>query len=88
MSALNEAKIEIGEEVNILATSTSPEYLFARAFPPMTVVDLHSREASMKAMTLALHQATKQLTTIQQLVVHPSIIYRKSCPLVPKILNH
>lgn len=85
MSALNEAGIHIGEDVKILATSTSPQYLFSRSYPPMTVVDLHSQEVAMKSMTLALHLATRQITGEQHLIVQPSIIYRQSCPLIPHL---
>ncbi len=85
MSALNEADLHIGKDVKILAISTSPQYLFSRAYPPLTVVDLHSQEVAMKAMTLALHLATGQITEEQHLLVQPTIVYRKSCPLVPQI---
>lgn len=86
ISALNEAGIRVGEEVQVLAISTGPQRLFARSYPPMTVVDLRPQETSERALTVAIGLATKRLTSPQKLVIQPTLVYRQSCPIPPSVL--
>lgn len=81
ISALNEAGIPIGDEVQVLATSSGPQRLFARCYPPMTVVDLRLEEVMQRALSLAIDLAMRRLDTIKKIVVPPTIVYRDSCPL-------
>lgn len=81
ISALNEASIQVGEEVQVLAISTGPQRLFARSFPPMTVVDLRLQETTERALTVAIGLAIKRLTPPQKLVIQPTLVYRQSCPI-------
>ncbi len=81
MSALNENGIKIGEDVEIIATSTGLPGLFARSSPPMTVVDLKIEEVTVQSIRLAHSLATNRLKAPQTLTVTPEIIYRVSSPL-------
>lgn len=81
MRALNEAGIVVGEEIQVVATSSGPSRLFARSSPPMTVVDLKTELISERALKMAIELGYWRITTPQQIVIPPSIIYRHSCPM-------
>lgn len=81
MCALNEAGIKVGEDVEVIATSSGPSRLFARTIPPLTVVDLKAEEIAARAVKMAIDFSTGRLTAPQKIVVSPEIIYRKSCPM-------
>lgn len=81
ISALNEAGIHVGADVQVLTISTGPQRLFARSYPPMTVVDLRLEEVTERALSVAIGLATKRLTPPQKLVIQPTIVYRQSCPI-------
>ena len=86
ISALNEAGIKVGEDVHVIATSTSPSSLAARYTPPLTVVDLKMQDISERCLKLAIALAQKTITEPQKIVVPPTIIYRRSSPMVaPKL---
>ncbi len=80
-AALTEAGIKIGEDVQLIATSTSNEELFAHSTPPMTVVDLRFKDVCQMAMRLAMDIATGRASYPQDISIHPVMIYRKSCPM-------
>lgn len=80
LSALYEAGIRVGEEVQVLAVSTGPQRLFARSCPPMTVVDLRTREIMEHCLTMAIDHAAGRLTAPRNLIVQPEIVYRQSAP--------
>lgn len=86
MSALNEAGIPIGEDVQVIATSSGLSRLFARSTPPMTVVDLKMEEVSQRSVKMAIDLADGRLAGPQNIIVHPTIIYRKSCPFEGTLL--
>ncbi len=81
LGALYEAGIEAGKEVQVLAVSTGPQRLFARSCPPMTVVDLRTREIMERCLTMAIDLATGRQTEPRNLTVQPEIICRQSAPL-------
>ena len=80
LSALYEAGIRVGEEVQVLAVSTGPQRLFARSCPPMTVVDLRTREIMEHCLSLAIDYAAGHLTEPRSLTVQPEIVFRQSAP--------
>lgn len=81
MSAFNEAGISIGKDVQVISASSSPQSLLARAYTPLTVVDMKFDEICEKGIKLAVDVAAKRVTVPTRLVVHPQMIYRQSCPL-------
>ena len=80
LGALYEANIRVGEEVQVLAVSTGPQRLFARSCPPMTVVDLRTREIMERCLSLAIDYAAGHLTEPRSLTVQPEIVFRQSAP--------
>lgn len=80
LSALYEAGIRVGEEVQVLAVSTGPQRLFARSCPPMTVVDLRTREIMERCLMMAIDLATGRQTETRSLTVEPEMVYRQSAP--------
>ena len=80
LGALYESGIRVGEEVQVLAVSTGPQRLFARSCPPMTVVDLRTREIMERCLTMAIDLATGRQTEPRSLLVQPEIVYRQSAP--------
>lgn len=80
LSALYEAGIRVGEEAQVLAVSTGPQRLFARSCPPMTVVDLRTREVMERCLTMAIDLATGRQTETRSLTVQPEMVYRQSAP--------
>lgn len=80
LGALYEAGIEVGGAVQVLAVSTGPQRLFARSCPPMTVVDLRTREIMERCLTMAVDLATGRLSGPRSLVIRPEITYRQSAP--------
>ncbi len=80
LGALYEAGIRVGEEVQVLAVSTGPQRLFARSCPPMTVVDLRTREIMEHCLSLAIDYAAGHLTDPRSLTVQPEIVFRQSAP--------
>ena len=80
LGALYEAGIRVGEEVQVLAVSTGPQRLFARSCPPMTVVDLRTREIMEHCLSLAIDYAAGHLTEPRSLTVQPEIVFRQSAP--------
>lgn len=80
LNALYEAGIHVGKDVRVLAVSTGPQRLFARSCPPMTVVDLRTREIMEHCLTMAIDHATGRLTEPHHLIVRPEIVYRMSAP--------
>ena len=83
ISALNEAEITVGKDVHVIATSSGLSSLAARYTPPITVVDLKMRDISERCLRLAIALAQQTITEPQKIVVQPSIIYRRSSPMVP-----
>lgn len=79
-SALTEAGIAVGKDVQILATSSSDEALFAHCSPPMTVVNLRFKDVCQMAMRLAMDIATGRASYPQDISIHPVMVYRQSCP--------
>ena len=47
---------------------------------PITVVDLKFRDLCYMAMRLGMDIATGRASYPQEISLHPTIIYRKSCP--------
>lgn len=80
LSALHEAGIDAGGNVQVLSVSTGPQRLFARSCPPMTVVDLRTREIMERCLTMAIDLAAGRLTEPRSLTVRPEIVYRQSAP--------
>lgn len=80
ISALGEAGIKVGEEAQVIATSTGLSRLFARTNPPLTVVDLKMEELSARALKMAIQLGTQRISSPQKVLAHPIIIYRQSCP--------
>lgn len=80
-SALTEAGISVGKDVQIIATSSGDEELLAHFSPPMTVVDLRFRDVCQMAMRLAMDIATGRTSYPQDISIHPVMIYRRSCPM-------
>lgn len=80
LSALYEAGVRVGEEVQVLAVSTGPQRLFARSCPPMTVVDLRTREVMERCLSMAIDLAAGRLTEQRGLIVQPEMVYRQSAP--------
>lgn len=81
LHALSEAGIEIGDEVQVMSTSSSLQQLFSRSNPPMTVVNLHIEETTQKATRLAIDIASERLSEPMEIIVKPEIIYRASSPV-------
>lgn len=81
ISALNQAGIQVGKEVEVLSTSSGLSRLFARSYPPMTVVDLKMEEITQRCVRMAIDLATGRTTENRGIIVHPSIIYRQSSPI-------
>lgn len=81
LSALYEEGIEVGKEVQVLAVSTGPQRLFARSCPPMTVVDLRTREIMERCVAMAIDLASGRQTELRNLTVQPEIVCRQSAPL-------
>lgn len=81
MSALNEAGIQIGRQVELLSIATSDARLFARSYPAMTVIDWRMSEVWEKALKIAIDLASHRVTVPQEISMHPQIIYRKSSPI-------
>lgn len=82
MSALNEAGIKIGTDVQVFAASNGPTDLLARSTPPLTVVDQKMPEITERSLRMALDLIRSPAKTEQHQIVHPSMIYRKSSPAV------
>lgn len=82
LSALYEAGVRAGEEIQVLSISAGPQRLFARSCPPMTVVDLHIREIMERCLTMAIDHASGRLTEPRSLLVQPEIVYRQSAPQI------
>ena len=80
LSALYEDGIRVGTDVQVLAVSTGPQRLFARSCPPMTVVDLRTREIMEHCLSLAIDYAAGHLTEPRSLTVQPEIVFRQSAP--------
>jgi DNA-binding LacI/PurR family transcriptional regulator len=80
-SALVEAGVKIGKDVEIISMNSSYQQLITRMYSGLTVVDLRLEEISTKAINLAIDFATKKITEPQEVVLHPQMIYRKSSPL-------
>lgn len=85
LNALYEAGVRVGGEVQVLAVSTGPQRLFARSCPPMTVVDLRTREIMERCLILAIDYAAGRLTEPRNLIVQPEIVYRASAPQRPPV---
>lgn len=85
LSALYEAGVNVGGDVQVLAVSTGPQRLFARSCPPMTVVDLRTREIMERCLAMAIDHATGHLTEPRHLIVQPEIVYRMSAPQRPPV---
>lgn len=79
-TALSEENIVVGKDVEILTTSSSDDDLLAYSNPPITVVDLKFRDLCYMAMRLGMDIATGRASYPQEISLHPTIIYRKSCP--------
>lgn len=80
LNALYEAGVRVGGEVQVLAVSTGPQRLFARSCPPMTVVDLRTREIMERCLILAIDYASGRLNEPRNLIIQPEIVYRASAP--------
>ena len=80
LSALYESGIDAGKTVQVLAVSTGPQRLFARSCPPMTVVDLRTREIMERCLSMAIDHAAGRLAGPRSLAVQPEIVYRQSAP--------
>ncbi|MCI8328142.1 MAG: LacI family transcriptional regulator [Oscillibacter sp.] len=80
LSALYEAGCEVGRDVQVLAVSTGPQRLFARSCPPMTVVDLRTREIMERCLTMAIDLAAGRQAEPRVLTVQPEIVFRQSAP--------
>lgn len=80
LSALYEAGIRVGEEIQVLAVSTGPQRLFARSCPPMTVVDLRTREIMERCLAMAIDLAAGRQSEARSLTVRPEMVYRQSAP--------
>ena len=80
LNALYEAGIEAGKEVQVLAVSTGPQRLFARSCPPMTVVDLRTREVMERCLTMAIELASGRSGESRNLTVQPEMVFRQSAP--------
>lgn len=80
-TALSEAGVRIGRDVQIIATSSGNPEIFAHAVPPMTVVDLRFKDVCHTAMRLAMGIATGRSSYPQDISTHPVMIYRQSCPM-------
>ena len=79
-TALSEENIVVGKDVEILTTSSSDDDLLAYSNPPITVVDLKFRDLCYMAMRLGMDIATGRASYPQEISLHPTMIYRKSCP--------
>lgn len=80
-SALTEAGIAVGREVQIIVMCSSNEALFEHYTPPITAVDLRLRDACQMAMRLAMDIATGRASYPQDISIRPVMIYRQSCPM-------
>lgn len=80
LRALVEAGIDVGEEVQILATGTSLSSFFSHCTPPMTVVEMNLEEVSQRAMRVAVELAARRISSSTEIVLHPTMIYRASSP--------
>lgn len=76
--AFNESGITVGQEVEILTSSTSYPAFFARATPSITVVDMKVAEMTQRAFRLAIDHATGHRTTPIDIIIPPELIYRES----------
>lgn len=85
ISALNEAGIQVGRDVELLSTSHGLSRLFARCYPPMTVVDLKMEEITQRCVRLAIDLATRRTQDTHGIIIHPAMIYRQSSP-VPELV--
>lgn len=81
MSALNEAGLQIGKQIELLSIATSDARLFARSYPAMTVIDWRMNEVWEKALKMSIDLASHRISSPQEILMHPQIIYRKSSPI-------
>lgn len=82
LNALYEAGVPVGRDVQVLSVSTGPQRLFARSCPPMTVVDLRTREIMERCLTMAIDLASGRQIERRNLVIRPEIVFRQSAPQV------
>ena len=80
LNSLYEAGIRVGEDVQVLSVSAGPQRLFARSCPPMTVVDLRTREIMERCLSMAIDLASGRQNETRNLTVRPEIVYRQSAP--------
>lgn len=79
--AFNEAGIRVGQDVEVLATSSSYPQFFAKSTPSITVVDMKLTEVSQRATRLAIDIATGRIDRPTEIIIPPEIIYRESSPM-------
>ncbi|MFI3174197.1 MAG: LacI family DNA-binding transcriptional regulator [Bacillota bacterium] len=87
MRAFNEHGVKIGEEVEIISTSTGMQELFEYSSPSMSVIDLKFEDVMEKSIRLAISLVQKTVVAPQVITVRPEIIYRASSPLNSIIRN-
>lgn len=80
MNAFSSCGIKVGEDVYVFASSNGPGDLFAYSYPPLTIIDQKFEEINEAAIRLAIDYISKRTSAIRQRIVHPEVIYRKSCP--------
>ena len=81
LRALVEAGLNVGDEVQLLATGTSLSSFFSRCTPPMTMVEMHLEEVAQRAMHVAVELAAHRIGMDTEIVLHPTMIYRASSPV-------
>ena len=80
-SALVEAGVKIGKDVEIISMNSSYQQLIARMYSGLTVVDLRMEDVANMTINLAIDLAVKKNEEPRSIVLHPRMIYRKSSPL-------
>lgn len=81
MAALNESGIQVGTQVEVLAISSGLSRLFARCYPPLTVVDIKMEEITRRCVRMAIDLASNRTQETLGTIVHPSLICRQSSPM-------
>ena len=79
--AFNEAGIQVGRQIEVLATGTSYPGFFARSTPSITIVDMKLAEVTQRAVRLAIDHATGRISSPTDINIQPEIIYRESSPM-------
>ena len=77
ISALTEAGIKVGEDVEVICMSTSHDRLFSRIYPGMTMIDMRQAEVANMGINLAIDAAVNGRRDPKSIILHPQFINRR-----------